>query len=131
MQIFRIHGALIFVAPSVVLLGQHAAGFAPLSRWRSGTMVLVFFAVAANALIGLVPANTDYALIGLFAVLYPTLLWLASRYQPAWSAGALFVLAVTVVWHSGRGTGVFTAHVGAAQLFLAVAGMWTLTLSAD
>ena len=53
------------------------------------------------------PAAEPWATVVPIALLFPLLLWLAARCRPVFSAAAAFIVALTIVWTTTFGIGIF------------------------
>ena len=89
-------------------------------RQRSFTYVLVGVDFQGNDLL---------SLLVLLALVYPLVLVVAARSEPAWAYAGLLLITLSVVWRLGHGGGIFGGNVIAAQAFLLVSSLWALTLA--
>lgn len=90
---------------------------------------LVAFGILAYLMVGQMSSQSEVGLIAVLAAVYAMLLWISAVTAPQWAAFALLVLSASVAWHTGHGDGLFEDRAYSAQMFLAIAALWTLTLS--
>jgi PAS domain S-box-containing protein len=93
------------VAPLLIGLGR-ATREPPPRGERIESIAAIAMLTAISGLIIFLPRDT-WAIVVLIAMLFPLLLWLASRCRPVFSATAVFVVALTVVWMTTFGIGIF------------------------
>jgi len=123
--------ALVTVAPAIVALGELVPGRArTLLETRLPWLQLGLLGLAAWLLVGGLSAGDALGLAGAFGVLYALLLWIAASNPPVWPSLALLLVGTVVVVQTVRGIGLFAGRPDAAQVFLLVASMWTLSLGA-
>jgi PAS domain S-box-containing protein len=96
---------IITVAP--LLVGIAAAARDPPTRAElvEGSTALAVLAVM-GALVVALPDATWAPVISV-ALLFPVLLWLAARCRPVFAAAAAFIVALTIVWTTTFGIGMF------------------------
>ena len=123
---------MLTVAPAVIALG------AKRRAWFERALVeskLTLFAVAATTLLTLalvaidVPGTDLLGLLVLLAAVYPLILVIAARSEPAWTYLALLAITLVVVYRVGHGGGIFRGSIDVAQAFLFVTSLWALTLA--
>ncbi|MGE3540765.1 MAG: ATP-binding protein [Candidatus Tectimicrobiota bacterium] len=122
---------ILTVMPALIALG-HPGAFLPLSPppIRTGMLMLALLGGVATVLMALPPGDHQVTLILTTAVLYSLLMGIAMWCAPGWSAGAVVMIAVIVVWLTVHQVGLFATTVTAAQVFLGLTAMWSLTLAA-
>ncbi|MDE5454193.1 response regulator [Bradyrhizobium sp. CSA112] len=93
------------VAPLAIGLMSLARDFPPSSEIAEGVLALavVSFVCALLVFLPNAPWTAELAI----AALCPLLLWTASRHRPAFTAIASFVCAITIVWTTIFGIGIF------------------------
>ena len=123
---------VLTVAPAVITFGTMTRP-ALLEAWRQRNTIAPALAAAAIVTYLLVSVDSNgnelLALLVLLALVYPLLLVVAARSEPAWTYAALLLITLNVVWHLGHGGGLFSDNVLAAQAFLLVSSLWALTLA--
>lgn len=122
---------ILTVMPGLIALG-HPGAFRSSSYHpiRTGMLMLALLGGVAAVLMALPPGDHQVTLIITFALLYPLLMGIAMWREPGWSAAALLTIAVVVVWHTTHQVGLFATTTTAAQVFLGLTAMWSLTLAA-
>jgi len=122
---------MLTVAPAVVALGSMRRQ-ALQRAWRDGTSTfaaLIGIVVSSYVMVSADWVRNDLlALLLLLALVYPLVLFVAARSEPAWTHLSLLLLTLVVVWRIGHGGGIFHGSVGVAQAFLFVSSLWALTL---
>jgi PAS domain S-box-containing protein len=93
------------VAPLLIGLGLAAREQPPRSESIEGIGVIVTL-TAMSGIIIFLPRDT-WAIVVSIALLFPLLLWLAARCRPVFSAAAVFIAALTIVWTTTFGIGIF------------------------
>jgi PAS domain S-box-containing protein len=96
---------ILTVAP--LLIGIAAAVRDPPSHGElvEGSTALLLLAVMGALVIALPDAT--WAPVISVALLFPVLLWLAARCRPVFAAAAAFIVALTIVWTTTFGIGLF------------------------
>jgi signal transduction histidine kinase len=101
--------------------------------WRERRSIAPGLAAAAIITFALVSVdlqgNDLLSLLVLLALVYPLVLVVAARSEPAWAYAALLLITLSVVWRLGHGGGIFGGNIIAAQAFLLVSSLWVLTLA--
>ena len=119
---------IITLAP--LLIGLNAAvRNHPLRReFIEGAGALVTLTVMSGLIVFL--PREPWASVVAIATLFPLLLWLAARCRPVFSAAASFIVALTVVWTTTFGIGVFgdSDFPIAERILAAQAGMVAVSL---
>jgi PAS domain S-box-containing protein len=93
------------VAPLLIGLGSATREPPPRGECIEGIAAIVTL-TAISGLIIFLPQDT-WAIVASIAMLFPLLLWLAARCRPVFSATALFIVALTIVWTTTFGIGIF------------------------
>ena len=123
---------MLTVTPAIVALAQM-----PKSRfqeaWRDGKAAIALMLGILGGAYALISADFIHSdllnLLTLLVVVYPFLLWIAARREPAWTYVSLLLLTLVVVWRLGHGGGMLQGNVQVAQSFLLVSSLWALTLA--
>src|SRR5262245_55574156 len=107
---------IITVAPLLIELGAA-------SRDRPSTSELVEGALAVAALalaigIAIFVRSELLETVGLIAVVFAPLLWLAARCQPVFAAAAAFIVSISIVWTTIFGIGYFGSPAQSAERVL-------------
>jgi signal transduction histidine kinase len=124
---------MLTVAPAVIAFGTMTRP-ALLQAWRQWRSIAP--ALGAAAIVTFVLVSVDFqgnemlSLLVLLALVYPLVLVVAARSEPAWAYAGLLLITLSVVWRLGHGGGIFAGNVIAAQAFLLVSSLWVLTLAA-
>jgi signal transduction histidine kinase len=123
---------MLTVIPAVVAIGRMTPS-AIAAALREGRWTLV--ALGAVAVLTYLVSSFRFGadplllLLVMLALVYPLVLVIAARSEPAWSYLGLLLITVIVVWRLGRGDGLFRDDAEAAQAFLVVTSLWVLTLA--
>ena len=96
---------IITVAPLLIGLGSATRDPPPRREIIEGLAGLVTLSTASGLLIFL--PREPWATVVPIALLFPILLWLAARCQPVFCAAAAFIVALTIVWTTTFGIGIF------------------------
>jgi signal transduction histidine kinase/CheY-like chemotaxis protein len=96
---------IITIAPLLVGVFSAVRDRPPPREALEGCFALV--CVAALAILILRLPSEAWAVQVIIALFFPLSLWLAARCQPAFAAAAVSIIAITVVWSTTYGTGVF------------------------
>ena len=123
---------MLTVAPAVIALGTMSRRSLDLAwRYGKGSLgVLVGVTVLAYMIVSVeLPHSDVLALLALLVVVYPFILWIAARNEPAWTYISLLLLTLVVVWRLGHGGGLMRRNVEVGQAFLLVSSLWSLTLA--
>jgi integral membrane sensor domain MASE1 len=123
---------MLTVTPAIVALAQM-----PKSRfqeaWRDGKGAMALILGILGGAYALISADFIHSdllnLLALLVVVYPLLLWIAARREPAWTYVSLLLLTLVVVGRLGHGGGMLQGNVQVAQSFLLVSSLWALTLA--
>jgi signal transduction histidine kinase/ActR/RegA family two-component response regulator len=103
------------------------------AAWRDGKGAIALMLVILGGAYALISAEFIHSdllnLLALLVVVYPFLLWIAARREPAWTYVSLLLLTLVVVWRLGQGGGLLQGNVQVAQSFLLVSSLWALTLA--
>lgn len=123
---------MLTVAPAVIAFGTMTRP-ALVQAWRQRRSIAPALGAAAIVTFLLVSVehrpNELLAMLVLLALVYPLVLVIAARSEPAWTYAALLLITLSVVWRLGHGGGIFGENVIAAQAFLFVSSLWALTLA--
>jgi signal transduction histidine kinase len=92
---------IVAVAPLLIGLVSAVRDPPPRAEIIEGVVALVALA-ALSGLITLLPREP-----WVIALLFPLLLWLAARCRPVFAAAAAFIVALTIVWTTTFGIGMF------------------------
>jgi len=121
---------IVTVAP--LLIGIAAAKRDPPQRSEAieGIVALVTLTAMSGLLIFL--PREPWATVVPIALLFPLLLWLAARCRPLFAAAAAFIFALTIVWTTTFGIGIFgdTSFPIAERILTAQAGILAVSLCA-
>ena len=96
---------ILTVAPLLIGLGSVLRDPPPRREIGDGIAGLVTLSAASGLLIFL--PREPWATVVPIALLFPMLLWLAARCQPVFCAAAAFIIALTIVWTTTFGIGIF------------------------
>jgi PAS domain S-box-containing protein len=122
--------ALGIITTSPLLIGLGLATREPAPRGESieGIAAIVTL-TAISGIIIFLPRDT-WAIVVSIALLFPLLLWLAARCRPVFSATAVFIAVLTIVWTTTFGIGIFNeSDFPVAQRILAAqASILTISL---
>ena len=123
---------MLTVAPAVIALGTMSRRSIDIV-WRDGkgslSMLLGVTVIAYMIVSVELPQSDVLALLALLVVVYPFILWIAARNEPAWTYVSLLLLTLVVVWRLGHGGGLLRRNVEVGQAFLLVSSLWSLTLA--
>jgi two-component sensor histidine kinase/integral membrane sensor domain MASE1 len=87
---------IITVAPLVIGLGAALREPPPRNEILEGVLALVLL-VAMTVITVLMPPD-PWQMVRPIALLFPILLWLAARCQPAFAAAAVFIISLAIIW---------------------------------
>ena len=96
---------IITIAPLLIGMFSAARDRPPPREALEGLLAIV--CVAALAILILRLPSEAWAVEVIIALFFPLSLWLAARCQPGFAAAAVSIIAITVVWSTTYGTGVF------------------------
>ena len=121
---------IVTVAPLVIGLASTVREPRPRSELIEGVMLLGALAAMSAFVISLPPEPWATAVPA--ALIFPLLLWLASRCRPVFAAAASFIIAITIVWTTTFGVGLFGSsnHPIGDRIFAAQASMLAAALCA-
>ena len=126
---------IITLAPLLIGLSATVRNRPPRSEIIEGAGALVTLTVMSGLIVFL--PQQPWASVVAIAMLFPLLLWLAARCRPVFSAAAAFIVALTLVWTTTFGIGVFgnsdfsiAERILAAQAGMVAVSLCSLVLSA-
>ena len=121
---------IITVAPLMIGFAKVLRKPPPPNEIIEGIVALVALAVINAITVSLPPESWDPAIPA--ALLFPFLLWIAARCQPAFAAAAVFIVSLTIVWTITFGIGHFgdTAIPIGARILEAQTAILTIALKA-
>jgi PAS domain S-box-containing protein len=121
---------IVTVAPLFIGLGLATRDPPPWTEVIEGAVLLITL-TAMSALIVFLPRE-PWASVLSIAMLFPLLLWLAARCRPVFSATAAFIVALTIVWTTTFGIGIFgdSGFPIAERVLAAQAGILAVSLCA-
>ena len=96
---------ILTVAPVLIGAAAAARGHPPPNEVVEGAVAL--FAIMLTSTVVIFLPRHPYASVVPIVLLFPLLLWVAARCQPVFSAGAAFIIALTIVWTTTFGVGFF------------------------
>ena len=96
---------IVTTAPILIGLASYARDPPPRTEVIEGLSALAALTVLACIVIFL--PRQSWATVVPLASLFPLLLWLAARCRPVFSAGAAFIVTLTIVWTTTFGIGIF------------------------
>jgi PAS domain S-box-containing protein len=96
---------IITIAPLLIGMFSAVRDRPPPREALEGFLALV--CVAALAVLILRLPSEAWAVEVIIALFFPLSLWIAARCQPGFAAAAVAIIAITVVWSTTYGTGVF------------------------
>jgi signal transduction histidine kinase/ActR/RegA family two-component response regulator len=95
----------IAVAPLAIALAALRRDFPPRREIAEGSLALAVTSIVCALLIFL--PNQPWTVVLAVSALCPLLLWTAARLRPAFTALATFIFAITIVWATIFGIGIF------------------------
>lgn len=107
---------IITVAPLLIELGSASRDRPSTSELVEGALAVAALALASGIAIFLQPELLET--IGLVAVVFGPLLWLAARCQPVFAAAAAFIVSFSIVWTTIFGIGYFGSPAQSADRVL-------------
>ncbi|MCK1741266.1 MASE1 domain-containing protein [Bradyrhizobium sp. 139] len=126
---------IMTVAP--LLIGAAAASGRPSSPKEAVEGAVALAAITMTSTIAIFLPRVSFVTVVPIALLYPLLLWLAARCQPAFAAAGAFIIALTIVWTTTFGIGYFgdpdlpiDDRILGAQAGILTTSLCTLVLSA-
>jgi PAS domain S-box-containing protein len=121
---------IITVAP--LLIGAFSAVRDPPPRREFSEGVVALFAMTLLSGVIIFLPREPWATVVPIASLFPLLLWLAARCRPVFSAAAAFIVALTIVWTTTFGIGIFgdATFPIAERVLSAQAGILAVSLCA-
>ena len=126
---------IITVAP--VLIGLASVVRNPLPRGEVIEGGIALGALTCFSGLILFPPRAYWTSVVLIALLFPFLLWLAARCRPVFAAAAAFIIAITIVWATTFGIGIFgneniemTERILSAQAGILAVSLCALVLAA-
>ncbi len=96
---------IVTTAPVLIGLASSARDPPPRTEVIEGLSALAALSVLAGMVIFL--PRQSWATVVPLAALFPLLLWLAARCRPVFAAGAALLAALTIVWMTTFGIGIF------------------------
>jgi PAS domain S-box-containing protein len=96
---------IVTTAPILIGLASYARDPPPRTEVIEGLSALAALTVLACIVIFL--PRQSWATVVPLVSLFPLLLWLAARCRPVFSAGAAFIVTLTIVWTTTFGIGIF------------------------
>ena len=96
---------IITIAPLLIGMFSAARDRPPPREALEGLLAIVCVAALATLILRL--PSEAWAVEVIIALFFPLSLWLAARCQPVFAAAAVSIIAITVVWSTTYGTGVF------------------------
>jgi PAS domain S-box-containing protein len=119
---------IVTVAPLLTSLASATRDPPPRSEFIEGIAALAMV-TAVSGLIIFLPRDS-WTIVLAIVMLFPLLLWLAARGRPVFSATAVFIVALTIVWTTTFGIGIFNeADFPAFQrVLVAQAGILAISL---
>ena len=126
---------IVTVAPLVISIASNLREPLPRSELIEGVVALGALTAMSAFVISLPPEPWATAVPA--ALIFPLLLWLASRCRPVFAAAASFIIAITVVWTTTFGVGLYGNsdlpigdRIFAAQASMLAAALCALVLAA-
>ncbi len=123
---------MLTITPAVIALGAMSRqSFSVAWQDGKGTIGMVLgMALIAYVVFRVEVAQSELlALLVLLVVVYPFILWLAARREPAWTYFALLFVTLILILRLGQEGGLLRGNVQVAQAFLLVSSFWSLTLA--
>ena len=96
---------IITVAPLLIGIGSATREPPARSAIIEGVVALIIVSAVSGLVISL--PREPWATVVAIALIFPLLLWLAARCGPVFCAAAAFIVALTVVWTTTFGIGIF------------------------
>jgi PAS domain S-box-containing protein len=121
---------ILTIAPLLIGLVSSARDPPPRNEVVEGTVALLALTFLSGTIIFL--PRESWATVVPMAALFPLLLWLAARCQPTFAAAAAFIAALTIVWTTTFGIGIFgdTHFPMGERILSAQAGILAVSLCA-
>jgi PAS domain S-box-containing protein len=121
---------IVTVAPLLIGLVSAARDPPPRSEVIEGAVALVALSLLCWVIIFF--PRQSWAAVVPIAAFFPLLLWLAARCTPVFAAAAAFIVALTIVWATTFGIGMFgdVSFPIAERIFAAQAGIVAVSLCA-
>ena len=119
---------IVTVAPLLIGLASAARDPPPRGEVIEGVVALAALTLLSGLIIFL--PREFWATVVPIALLFPLLLWLAARCRPVFAAAAAFIVALTIVWTTTFGIGIFgdTNFPIAERILTAQAGILAVSL---
>ncbi len=119
---------IVAVAP--LLIGLVSAVRDPTPRIEILEGVVALMALSAlSAFIIFLPGE-PWVIVALAALMFPLLLWLATRCRPVFAAAGAFIVALTIVWTTTFSFGMFKTFAVAERILAAQAAILVVSLCA-
>jgi signal transduction histidine kinase len=121
---------IVTVAPLLIGLAAAVRNPPPRTELIDGGAALATLAVMSGLIVFL--PRAPWAYVVAIVLFFPLLLWLAARCSPVFASAAAFIVALTIVWTTTFGIGIFSdANFPMAERILtAQAGILTVSLCA-
>jgi PAS domain S-box-containing protein len=119
---------IITVAPLLIGLGSAMRDLPSRSEVIEGIVALIILS-AVSGLVIFLPREPWVTVVPV-ALIFPLLLWLAARCRPVFCAAAAFIVALTIVWTTTFGIGIFgdESFPPTERILVAQAGILAVSL---
>jgi signal transduction histidine kinase len=119
---------IVAVAPLLIGLVSAARDPAPRIETFESVLALVVLTALSGFIIFL--PGEPWVIVALAALMFPVLLWLATRCRPVFAAAAAFIVALTIVWTTTFSFGMFKTFPDAERILAAQAAILVVSLCA-
>jgi signal transduction histidine kinase len=119
---------IVAVAPLLIGLVSAVRDPTPRSEIYESVLALVALTALSGFIIFL--PGEPWVIAALAALMFPLLLWLATRCKPVFAAAAAFIVALTIVWTTTFSFGMFKTFAVAERILAAQAAILVVSLCA-
>src|SRR5271167_1793166 len=119
---------ILAVAP--LLIGLVSAVRDPTPRIEIFESVVALLALTALSGFIIFLPGEPWVIVALAALMFPLLLWLATRCRPVFAGAAAFIVALTIVWTTTFSFGMFKSFPAAERILAAQAAILVVSLCA-
>jgi len=119
---------ILAVAPLLIGLVSAVRDPMPRSEIFESASALVALTALSGFIIFL--PGEPWVIVALAALMFPLLLWLATRCRPVFAAAAAFIVALTIVWTTTFSFGMFKTFPAAERILAAQAAILVVSLCA-
>src|SRR5271156_639086 len=119
---------ILAVAPLLIGLVSAVRDPMPRSEIFESASALVALTALSGPIVFL--PGEPWVIVALAALMFPLLLWLATRCRPVFAAAAAFIVALTIVWTTTFSFGMFKTFPAAERILAAQAAILVVSLCA-